>query len=101
MAGKPNFTGVRIDGSDVIVDGASPEDAKDKDTGVVDLLGVAVFLSQGEHTAVGAAKPDEAWVATLEGEANNFSKGQASVTGVEVRKENSTITTWSQKVQIT
>jgi hypothetical protein len=102
MPGKPNFTSVAIAGNDVIVNGVSPEDAKDRDAGVVDLLGIAVSLEQDDNVALGVAQADESWTATLENEAVNFTAHQnALVVGVEFRKENATITTWSQTIEIT
>jgi hypothetical protein len=102
MAGKPNFTTVVIQGNDVVVNGVSPEDAKDREAGVVDLLGIAVTLEQDNHVAIGVAPSNESWVATLADEAVNFTAGQdAQAVGVEFRRENTTITTWSQTVTIT
>src|SRR5215510_14210406 len=101
MSTKPNFTSVRIDGNDVVVNGVSG-DAKELPGGEIDLLGVAVSLAQDNHVAIGTAQSEESWTATLENEAVNFTSGDdALLVGVEFRKKNSTITTWSQTLKIT
>jgi hypothetical protein len=93
MATRPNFIRAEIDGDFVVLRGESDPNPPG------DIVHIHVVLSQGETTADHDAEPLGAdWVANVPGA--GFQAGQATASGVEVRKTNSTMTTWTETVDI-
>ena len=94
MGARPNFIKAAIDGDSVTLRGESDPQPPG------DIVHIHVVLSQGEKIANGEAAPLGAdWVASVPGE--GFQAGPATASGVEVRKTNSTTTTWTETVEIT
>jgi hypothetical protein len=94
MATRPNFIKAAIDGDDITLRGESDPNPPG------DIVHIHVVLSQGGTIANGEGGPLGAdWVATVPGK--GFQAGPATASGVEVRKTNSTTTTWSETVDIT
>jgi hypothetical protein len=93
MAARPNFVKAGVDGDFVTLRGESdPQPAGD-------IVHIHVVLAQGEHSANGEAAPLGAdWQARVPAE--GFSPGPATATGVEVRRTNATMTTWTETVEI-
>jgi hypothetical protein len=93
MGARPNFIKAAIDGEAVALRGQSdPEPAGD-------IVHIHVVLSQGATTAGGEGAPLGAdWRADVP--AKGFQAGPATATGVEVRRTNSTTTTWTETVDI-
>jgi hypothetical protein len=94
MASRPNFIKAGIDDDVITLRGESDPEPPG------DIVHIHVVLSQGGKTAGGEADPLGAdWLARVPGE--GFQAGPATATGVEVRKTNSTTTTWTETVEIT
>jgi hypothetical protein len=93
MAARPNFIKAATDGDFVALRGESDPEPPG------DIVHIHVVLSQGENTAGGEAAPLGAdWQARVP--SDGFRPGPATATGVEVRKTNSTTTTWTETVEI-
>ena len=91
---KPNFTGVRRDGDELIVSGASdPND-------LPDILEIRVVLTQGDTiaTPVTAGTIGATWNVNVPGD--GFGDGTAVAFGIETHRENATTITWSQALNI-
>jgi hypothetical protein len=94
MPARPNFIKAAIDGDAITLRGESDPNPPG------DIVHIHVVLSQDGKIADGEATPLGAdWVATVPGQ--GFQAGPATASGVEVRKTNSTTTTWSEIVEIT
>jgi hypothetical protein len=104
MPGKPNFDAQRIILKDqnVFVNGSS---ATDDAADAADIVGITVYLAQGDRIDEKSAAPNDPWVvvfdlADTEGNAQDFQLGPAVAFGVERRKTNHTTTVWAQAVEI-
>jgi hypothetical protein len=93
MASRPNFLEATPDDDAITLRGESdPEPAGD-------IVHIHVVLTQGGQTASAEAEPLGAdWVARVPRE--GFQPGAATAVGVELRKTNSTTTTWTETVEI-
>jgi hypothetical protein len=93
MSARPNFSDARLAGGVVRVNGSSDPDPAD------DIVAIRVVLSQGAQVTTGDVRGfGENWNVDLPDD--GFSAGPATAFGVESRKENATVTTWAQGVQI-
>lgn len=94
MSTRPNILKAALDGDVVTLRGESDPQPPG------DIVHIHVVLSQGEKIADGEAAPLGAdWVASVPRE--GFQAGPATASGVEVRKTNSTTTTWTETIEIT
>jgi len=97
---RPNFTGARLDGDKVRVDGKSDENV------VPLIVDIRVVLVQQGSKADGSAqitpgpvdKVTSVWHAELPSE--GFVAGRAVAFGTETRSENFTTVTWAQELNI-
>jgi hypothetical protein len=102
MPGKPNFeTAVALEGDTVRLVGrtGSEGDADEIADDVADLVGIQVVLAQDAQITRGVV--DElglSWQVSLP--AAGFKAGPAVAFGIELRKLNSTMISWSEAVEI-
>ena len=93
MSARPNFIKAGVDGEFITLRGESDPQPPG------DIIHIHVVLTQREQTAGGEAAPLGAdWQARVP--AKGFQAGPATASGVEVRKSNSTMTTWTETVEI-
>jgi hypothetical protein len=90
---KPNFTRMAQDAGVLTISGQS--DPKPPN----DVLSVHVTLVQGATSdSVGVGMPGDTWDVRMA--VGGFAPGPAVLVGVETRRENSTIITWAQPMEI-
>jgi hypothetical protein len=97
MPGKPNFETAALQGDTVRVVGRSGSSADDAD--VDDLVSIQVVLAQDAQIARGVVEDlGLSWQVSLP--AAGFKAGPAVAFGVEIRKLNSTMISWSEAMEI-
>jgi hypothetical protein len=93
MPARPNFIKAGVDGEFITLRGESDPEPPG------DIVHIHVVLTQGDQTADGEGSPLGAdWVARVPGQ--GFQPDAATASGVEVRKSNSTTTTWTETVEL-
>jgi hypothetical protein len=93
MPARPNFTELRLDSGTLLAKGNSVEPLPDE---------IRVYIEQGNEPAKcvfgSVDELNTAWVAELP--AAGFSTGPAMASGVEIRTDPFTATTWTEQVEI-
>jgi len=93
MASRPNFVEVETDGDFITLKGESDPQPPG------DIVHIHVMLAQVGQTTGGEAAPLGAeWQARVP--RAGFQAGPATAVGVEVRKTNTTTTTWTETLEI-
>ena len=94
MSARPNFTSARLAGGVIRINGTSDPDPAD------DIVAIRVVLSQGAQNSTADVRGfGENWNVDMPDA--GFAPGPATAFGVESRRENATVTTWAQGVEIT